>query len=239
MNLIIDQGNSFFKVAVFNPSNLIDKEVFDYKNENDFQIWLTEKKLSITKIIISSVVKHKLNLDFIPNKNIHYFNENSKLPIINSYQSPKTLGKDRLANAVAAWCLNPSKNSLVIDLGTCIKYDIVNQKGEYLGGNISPGLNMRFKSLHHFTDQLPELNFSPYHQTFGVNTETSIYSGVQLGIENEINGFIERYSTEFNELTIFMTGGDLKNFEKRYKKPIFANQNLTLIGLNEILHCNE
>jgi type III pantothenate kinase len=119
-----------------------------------------------------------------------------------------------------------------------VKYDLVSASGEYLGGAISPGLEMRFKALHEFTDKLPLLESTTVAEDFGTDTESSIASGVKLGIIHEINGFIERYSLQFTDLTIFMTGGDLKYFDKAFKNRIFALPDLTLIGLNEILQHN-
>ena len=148
------------------------------------------------------------------------------------------MGKDRIANAVGIWSLNKHKDSLCIDLGTCIKYDLVSREGVYLGGNISPGMEMRYKALAHFTDKLPLVNPQPYKTKYGVDTTSSIVHGVQEAITHEINGFITRYTNEFIDLTIFMTGGDLNYFDKVYKNSIFANSDLTVVGLNEILIYN-
>ncbi len=238
MNLIIDQGNTLFKVALFDENELISKSRFTYSDVNLFYIWLEEKNEKNLNIIVSSVVNQSIDLSNLSINRVVYLNQLTKLPIVNGYLTPETLGNDRLANAVAANTINPNQNSLVIDLGTCIKYDLINSSGTYLGGNISLGLEMRYKALNHFTDQLPVLKPSQFENTYGVDTESSIKCGVQLAIENEINGFIDRYSQEFKPLTIFMTGGDLKYFDKSFKNHIFANSNLTLIGLNEILRHN-
>ncbi len=239
MNLILDKGNTFFKAALFNNNELIKRQSFNYLEINLFFNWLKNNSNSSFNLIVSSVVDKTIefNSDFIIQKKIS-LNHNTPLPIINKYKTPTTLGNDRLANAVGAWALNPNKNSLVIDLGTCIKYDLINNKGEYLGGNIAPGFKMRYQAMHHFTDRLPLINDYNLDNHFGVDTKSSLQAGVQLGIIHEINGFIERYIQEFGGLTIFMTGGDLKYFDKSIKKHIFANSNLTLIGLNEILRYN-
>lgn len=238
MNLIIDQGNTLFKVALFDENELISKSVFKYSATDSFYLWLKEKNLKELNIIVSSVVNQKLDLTHIPSKQIVYLDHSTNIPIVNGYLTPETLGDDRLANVIAANALNPESSSLVIDLGTCIKYDLIDEKGVYVGGNISLGLNMRYKALHHFTDQLPLIKPSENIKRHGVDTESSIKCGVQLSIEHEISGFIERYTQEFKQLTIFMTGGDLKYFDKSFKNDIFANSNLTLIGLNEILKHN-
>jgi type III pantothenate kinase len=148
------------------------------------------------------------------------------------------LGRDRLANAVGAWYKNENQNSLIIDVGTCIKYDLVNAQGEYLGGAISPGISMRFEALNKFTANLPLLSKQKTATKYGDDTNSSIYKGVQEGIYHEINGFIQEYSDEFSRLTIFMTGGDAKFFDKPFICDIFADSDLTLFGLNKILTYN-
>ena len=238
MNLIIDQGNTLFKVALFNDNELISKESFSYSNIDLFYIWLSKKNIKTYNVIISSVVNNTIDLSKVSVNKIIQLDSTTKLPISNKYKTPKTLGDDRLANAVAAYSISPKQNSLIIDFGTCIKYDIINSKGEYLGGNISLGLKMRYKALNQFTDQLPLIQPKETVFMHGVDTESSIICGVQSAIFHEMEGFIEQYSKEFRGLTIFMTGGDLKYFDKSFKNHIFANSNLTLIGLNEILKHN-
>lgn len=237
MNLIIDQGNTRFKVGLFEKKELIANAQFNYTQIKDFEDFCSQGQ--VNHVILSSVIDESIDLGFLTTKQIIVFDQNTPLPIKNKYRTPKTLGSDRLANVIGAWAMNPYQFNLVIDAGTCIKYDLITKDGEYIGGNIAPGLQMRFKALHHFTDQLPSLSPPPtLSQTYGINTETSIQCGVMLGMQHEINGFIERYQKTFSQLTIFMTGGDLKYFDKTDKKSIFANQNLTLIGLNEILNHN-
>ena len=236
MNLVVDQGNTQFKIGIFDNSQIIHSYRFNYSDIKNFQ--RTVSNYPVEFIIVSSVVDTPIDFSFL-NKEVIVFSHYSKLPIQNLYKTPNTLGLDRLANATGAWTMNKNKASLVIDCGTCIKYDIVSEHGVYLGGNIAPGLQMRFKSLNAFTDKLPLLTpNASLSETYGTDTESSLQCGVILGIEHEINGFISRYKKEFNGLTIFMTGGDLKYFDKTDKRGIFANQNLTLIGLNEILKHN-
>ena len=237
MNLIIDQGNTFLKVAIFENRKLISQNKFDYQSVSGFIEWC--KQYQINHAIISSVVNFKLDLPFIKEQNIIKLNHATPLPINNNYNTPKTLGNDRIANVIGAWCINPNNTNLVIDAGTCIKYDLISSANEYLGGNISPGLIMRFKALNFYTDKLPLLKpDEKLTQIFGTDTNTSLQCGVILGVKEEVNGFINRYEKKFKQLTIFMTGGDLKYFDKTDKKHIFANKNLTLIGLNEILIYN-
>ncbi len=162
------------------------------------------------------------------------------LPIKVLYKTPETLGNDRLANVCAAWSLYPEQNSLVIDLGTCIKYDFVSASGTYPGGSISPGLSMRYKALTRFTSQLPY--FKPvdeFPELTGQSTEGAIRSGVENGILEEVNGIIARYQELFDQTRIILTGGDHSKFADKLKSVIFAAPNLTLTGLKVILDHND
>lgn len=235
MNLIIDQGNTATKLAFFEANKIIKKKVFSKNDRIGLNQFLIRDCAKVNHVLISSVTNDMID---IPHVQPVLLNEQTHLPITLDYKSPSTLGKDRIANAVAAWHKNPNQNSLIIDLGTCIKYDLVNLKGEYLGGNISPGLNMRFKALNGFTDRLPLLAPTLFEYNYGNDTNSSILNGVQQGMFHEINGFIKRYNEEFEGLTIFMTGGDLNFFDKDFKNSIFADSDLTMIGLNEILKHN-
>ena len=234
MKLVIDQGNTSTKIAVFKENKILEKFNFSRNDSHLAQDKINNLLNDIEDIIVANVTHHKFNFG---DKNHINFTNQTKVPILNDYKSPETLGADRLANAVGGYSLNPKGKNLVIDIGTCVKYDIVIE-GKYIGGNISPGVAMRYKGLNDFTDQLPLLDAEDFTYGYGINTKTSLLNGVQHGLYHEINGFIERYSNQYKGLTIFMTGGDSKFFDKEYKNPIFANSNLTLIGLNEILKHN-
>ena len=235
MNIIIDQGNTAIKIAQFNNDQLLDKISFKRKDINLINQWLKENIKNNDRILVSTVTDDRLQLDGFE---VIYLNHETKLPIQNEYRTKETLGKDRIANAVAVWAKNPAKNSLIIDLGTCIKYDLVSARGAYLGGVISPGMDMRYRALNSFTDQLPLIEPQSISQFYGTDTETSLVHGVQEAIKHEINGFIQRFKNEFGQLTIFMTGGDLNYFDKGFKNTIFADSDLTVVGLNEILKYN-
>ena len=234
MKLILDQGNTSTKIALFNESELVEKFLFGRDDSDSAQKKINHLLPEVSRVILSNVTNHNFDFALVP---VLKFTNSTPIPIHNKYETPKSLGADRLANAVGGYSLNPNGNSLIIDLGTCVKYDLV-INGEYLGGNIAPGLAMRYKALHQLTDKLPLLETENFEFNFGTNTETSLRNGAHHGLFHEINGFIERYSDQFPGLTIFMTGGDAKFFDKEYKNPIFANSNLTLLGLNEILEYN-
>lgn len=235
MQLIIDIGNTRAKVAVFNSGKIISRRIFKKVSYKILKPLIA--KYEIDAIIFSSVSAIILNEKSFRQNGIKLIKltEQTKIPVKNKYTTPATLGKDRLANAVGAAFINPNKNNLVIDTGTCLKIDFVNAKNEYMGGAISPGLQMRYKALHHFTDKLPEISPSKkLPALIGNSTQNAIHSGVQQGMLAEINGAIDAYKRRYRNLHVYLTGGDASYFEPQLKKAIFA-PDLTLYGLNEIL----
>ncbi len=162
---------------------------------------------------------------------------NTPLPIQNKYRTPKTLGKDRLAAVVGAYHLFPGESSLVIDAGTCITYDIIDAAGNFLGGNIVPGMKMRWKAMHHFTAKLPLVD-KKRSPDIGKDTISALVTGGSLGTTLEMDGWIQYFSQEYDVINTILTGGDGEYFAKRLKSKIFANPNLVLVGLNKILKHN-
>ena len=245
MNLIADIGNSFTKTAVFD--NEILKEKWSFKNDKSENlikeiIKIQQRYPKLTGFIMSSVKteNEKLN-NFVKDSFEKYvfLNSDTPVPIKNLYKTPETLGKDRLAGIIAASNIFPETNVLVFDAGTALTVDFMNNQSEYFGGNIAPGLSMRFKALKKFTDKLPEVNVNEeFNSEYGQTTEESILSGVQNGILYEIEGYINKYSAKYPNLKVTFTGGDTFFFERKIKKQIFAEPNLVLIGLNIILKYN-
>ncbi len=238
MNLIIDIGNTRVKAALFNGETLFESKVYDNVNA------ILSDKAFISKAkraIIGTVVKEQEDFYSALNAIIPtiIFNSETKIPLTNLYQSASTLGSDRLAASVGAYFLYPNANVLVIDAGTCIKYNFTNSKNEYLGGGISPGIRMKFKALQTFTSKLPlvEANFS-YNELVGNNTQNSILSGVLNGSVAEIDGIISQYKLQFTDIICVLTGGDSEYLAKRLKNSIFDHQNLVIKGLNDILNYN-
>lgn len=162
-----------------------------------------------------------------------------KLPFKLNYSTPDTLGPDRIAAVAGAWKRFPNRNILVIDAGTAITYDLVTSSGIYMGGNISPGREMRFRSLHEFTGKLPLVKADGDIPSIGYSTETAIRSGVMTGIRNEMEGYVRRFSAEHESLLVFLTGGDADLFEIPIKNRIFADGFLVLEGLDFICGLNE
>lgn len=240
MNLVIDIGNSRMKLALFNERDLMFNVPLDDLEPKHIQVLMDEHP-ELKNVIVSAVRDYPAELrDFLQNSFEHFIELDSQtpVPIINKYETPETLGKDRLAAAVGASELFPGENILVIDAGTAITYEIVTANNEYLGGNISPGLNTRFKALNHFTGKLPVVTPADNFQTIGTNTESAIRAGVQLGLLFEVQSYIEYFNTIYQKLKIIITGGDAKFFDKKLKNSIFVHFNLTLIGLNRILEYN-
>jgi type III pantothenate kinase len=240
INLVIDIGNSRTKLALFNQHDLMFSVPIDQLTVNHVKM-LKDEHPQLCRSILSSVkpVDNEL-LQFLSG-NFDLFIEldhQTKLPIKNLYKTPETLGKDRIAAAVGANELFPDQNLLVIDAGTAITYDLVSEKKQFIGGNISPGMEMRFKALNHFTGKLPLINYSNDFHLFGTNTTDAIRAGVQNGILYEIEQTIEVFSRIYQNLQVVLTGGDSIFLAKRLDDSIFVHLNLTLIGLNRILEYN-
>ncbi len=243
MKLIVDIGNSFTKLAVFK-----DNEVIDFQTIKEIDVDVLKSTLQkypqLVSSILSSVAHHDVRLnDFLTQ--CGYFielDQNTPVPFINSYGTPHTLGKDRIAIAAAAVLLYPDENVLIIDTGTSITFDIVTANREYLGGSISPGLNMRFKALHNFTHRLPLIVAPDPGATInliGDSTESSILTGVVNGLRAEVENTINQYNKLFSPLKIIISGGDYKYFERLVKSNIFAAPNIVVRGLKNILDFNE
>ena len=243
-NLVIDIGNTYIKIAVFKQDELLHTE--QYQNVDTGIISTFLKDYRVNKAIISSVKKENAGWQtWLSEKTpLIYFNRRMTKGIINHYLTPGTLGLDRLAAVIGARHLYPGKNSLIIDGGTCITYDSIDAAGEYFGGSISPGLNMRYKALHNYTAGLPLVSADEYFDgNYGNNTTSAIRSGVQNGIKYELKGFIESYKKEGQELNIVLTGGDSIFFDTLLKNSIFApcikiEPSLVLKGLNAAIHYN-
>jgi type III pantothenate kinase len=162
-----------------------------------------------------------------------------QLPFRIAYKTPETLGADRVAAAAEAWCQQPGRDLLVIDMGTAITYDMITSQGIYLGGNIAPGIDMRFKALNHYTGKLPLVSKDGERVNIGDTTDTAIREGVLQGVSYEIKGYIETYKNKYPHLLVFLTGGDTKFLDNRTKSRTFADSLLVLKGLNRILTLNE
>ena len=239
VNLIIEQGNTSTKVAVYKEGQI--EASFVYKHFDIEVLSAIFEKYTLTKGIYSTVTEENEALIAYLKSNLRHFvllDETVALPITIQYKTPGSLGKDRLAAAVGAHYLQPGKDLLVIDAGTAITYEVIEASGVYLGGNISPGMTTRFRALNHFTKKLPLVMEEEEIPLIGVDTKSAIQSGVVNGIICEMDGYIERLRLKYPNLLVFLTGGHSFYFERRLKKSIFADINLVLTGLNIILEYN-
>lgn len=237
-SFVIDAGNTRLKIAHFQNDEIIQVELFNYEAREAILHRLNE--ISAEKSLISSVVDEKLNQELIDALNPTVIvTSQIDLPIkLTNYLTSESLGVDRIANSVAAYSLSNRKNSLVIDIGTCIKFDMTDADGNFLGGSISPGISLRYKSMAQFTGRLPEIHSNKHLDFIGRSTHECLNVGVINAITHEIQGFITQYTQRFDNLTIFLTGGDHKTFDNAFKNSIFVDENLTLKGLYLILEHN-
>jgi type III pantothenate kinase len=244
LNLVIDIGNTFSKLALFNNREILNVAQVDNLTSHYLQDFLLDK--NIDNSIISSVNNEIEDFEAILREETNYlrFNGLSPTRIINNYKTPQTLGLDRYAAIIGAEALYPNQNCLVIDAGTCVTYDFVDSKKNYHGGSISPGIIMRLKAMNRFTSRLPLIE--PRYDidlNYGDDTSTAILSGVQKGIIYEAIGFINSFYTAWKELRVLLCGGDVKFFDTELKNSIFAHTlktepHLVLTGLNEVILYN-
>jgi len=244
MLLAIDIGNTRIKAAVFEENTLLEVVVFSKEALQEKVQSILKNHTAITDLMVASVgeIGRKDFLVWDTTVKIHFVSHESLFPFQNHYATPHTLGIDRMVLAAGAVLQFPNQNRLVIDAGTCITYDFIDAKDVYHGGAISPGIRLRYESLHEYTANLPLLSVENFtvdeHKQAQVNligssTQESIHSGVVNGIVNEIDGFINMYSAKFSNFIIILTGGDTEFLAKRLKNTIFANSNFLLESLNQ------
>ena len=236
--LCLDFGNSRLKAAFFQSSNTIEAVVLE--NDHISNIELLLEKYKPTKSILASVINHNSEIENLLNKHtqFHKLDSNSKLNFNISVSNPQNVGTDRLSLIAAAVDILPNTNTLVIGLGSCITYNFVNQYQQFLGGAISPGLSMRFKSLHDYTEKLPLVQENWNFPMIGYDTKTNIQSGVINGIINEIEGFIQKYEDRYSQFNVMLTGGDAHYFASQIKKNTFADPHLLFKGLYVLSELN-
>ncbi len=238
MNLVIDIGNTRVKAALFKENLLLELKIYNSVSEllSDLNFIRKGKNAIIGSVVDDLDLFYSALNSLIPTS---VFTSQTKTPLTNLYYSVNTLGSDRLLAAIGAYTLYPNTDILVIDAGTCIKYNFTNSKNEYLGGGISPGIQMKFKALEHFTSKLPLVELDTnFNELIGTNTQNSILSGVLNGSVAEIEGIINEYKMLYPNIICVLTGGDSEFLAKRLKNSIFTHQNLVLIGLNDILNYN-
>lgn len=236
MLLAIDVGNTRIKAAVYEGNKTIDFFIIEKKSFEKKVMEILKTYPKVKNLWLSSV-GNEMDLGFLSSKieiKIHVVSRLTSFPFQNLYETPTTLGVDRMVLAAGATLLFSNQKRIVIDAGTCITYDFIDEQNNYLGGAISPGFRLRYQSLHQFTAKLPQLSVEEIDFFIGKSTNQSIHSGVINGIVNEIEGFIHQYAKENENFTIILTGGDAVFLAKRLKNTIFANSNFLLDSLNQL-----
>ncbi len=238
MKLVLDFGNTLQKIAIFDGHQMLEMHAF--KKVTLQKLMQIIKKYPIKSAILSAVIHYPIEIKSFLELHFKFieFTATTPIPIFNKYATPQSLGKDRLAAAVAGNHFFPQQNVLIIIAGTCITYEFISKNAEYIGGAISPGISIRFKALHTFTEKLPLVQKKQKASLIGDTTEKSILSGVINGAIHEVKGISSRYADDYKNIKIILSGGDMKYFDKILKNSIFAVSNIVLIGLNIILDFN-
>ncbi|HNP31869.1 MAG TPA: type III pantothenate kinase [Flavobacterium sp.] len=241
MLLTLDVGNTRIKAAVFEQTTLIELFIFSNEELIDKTNSILDQFQKIKDLVVSSVgnIEKELFLSIKNKVEIHFITHESKFPFTNLYSTPTTLGIDRMVLASGAVLQYPNQNRLVIDAGTCITYDFIDENNNYHGGAISPGIRLRYESLHQQTAKLPLLTKKSPENFIGNSTQESIHSGVINGVILEIDGFIELYKAQYAKFIIILTGGDSDFLAVRLKNTIFANSNFLLESLNQTFQYNQ
>ncbi len=237
MNVVIDRGNTLVKLAVFDEEHM----VFFYRSKKltDDKILQTLSKYPIDSGIVSNVANVSFSEDpFFELDHYISLGHETNLPFVNKYATPETLGRDRMAAVAGAIAEFPNRNLLVIDTGTCLTIDFVNQRGEYLGGNISPGPEIRFQGMHDGTANLPRVQWKDQESIIGSSTESALQLGGFVGCAAEIMGWMTLAREQMDEIIVVLSGGDAQAFATSIKNEIFVRPDLVLTGLNQILLFN-
>lgn len=236
MNLAIDIGNTRKKIGRFQASRLVESLVATDWSLEDWVRYCNQN--GVRRVMLSSVASPDtaLTQTLAQYFELHELTHETPLPFINRYATPATLGKDRLAAVAGAQALMPRKHCLVVDCGTCIKYDLISAEGVYWGGNIAPGARMRAKAMHAFTARLPEVSMQMPADFIGNSTETALQNGAFRGAMLEMEGFFGLFQQKFSPLHLLLTGGDGAFFQAHADLPqVSYEPDLTLFGLNNIL----
>lgn len=237
-SICFDFGNTRLKAAIFINKDLQKVHVFEQATIENIKALVHEWKPE--KTILSSVIHHDKEIEtfLAQNSTFHLLGPKTQINFTTPIGKPETIGADRIALIAAAIDQFPNQHNLVISLGSCITYNFVNKQHEFLGGSISPGMQMRFKSMHDLTALLPMVEASSEFPLVGYDTKTNLLSGVILGIAAEIDGIITAYEQKYANFNVLLTGGDICYFAPHLKKRIFADQNLIFKGLYAICEKN-
>ncbi len=238
MNLIADIGNTSTKLAVYEGNRKVSAARINDLSCEEFENKLCDTRLK--KVIVSSVKRlphfvTDLLVSHIPF--VHILSHKSKLPFRIEYETPETLGTDRIAGVAGGYQLFPGDDVLIIDAGTAITYDFLTGT-TYKGGNISPGIEMRFKALHKFTSRLPILSIRDNYNSPGRNTNDAILAGVINGSIYEINEYIRTFEKKHKNCKVILAGGDSEYLKDKLIRQITYMPDIVIDGLNYILEYN-
>jgi type III pantothenate kinase len=236
--LCFDFGNTRLKCGVFENDVFTEEIVLPDDDGGTIQKILLQYQPQNT--ILSSVIRHNPAVENLlaANTSFHKLSHLTKINFTTPVGKPETIGADRLALVAAAVHFYPGKNNLVIGLGSCITYNFINQYHQFLGGAISPGMEMRFKTMHEHTALLPVVQKDWNFPVIGYDTKTNLQSGVIAGITYEIDGFIDYYASKYGNFNVVLTGGDSAYFAGQLKNKIFADLNFLFKGLYAISEVN-
>lgn len=236
--ICLDFGNTRLKCAVFDGDAIL--EIVSLPDDVLPAIESIIEKYSPESALLSSVIAHDPRIETLLSQRMrfHKLGHLSRLPVTTPVRKPETIGADRLALVSAAAELSPGRNNLVIGLGTAITYNFLNKRKEFLGGGISPGMELRFRALRDHTALLPMVEKNWNFPLIGYDTRTNILSGVILGMAGEIDRMIDLYHEKFANLNVMITGGDALYFEHHLKNRIFADPDLLFKGLHAISKLN-
>jgi type III pantothenate kinase len=236
--ICFDFGNTRLKAGLFHEKDFIQELILPDTSVDSIEQIIAQ--FQPTKSILSSVIVHPPEIEALLSSKtqFHKLNHTSKLPITTPVGKPETIGADRLALVSASVHLFPHQHNLAIALGSCITYNFVNNQHEFLGGSISPGMSMRFRSMNEFTALLPIVDPEHDFPLVGYDTKTNLLSGVILGMAKEIDGIIDAYSLKYSNFNVLLTGGDMPFFVPQLKNRIFVDPNLIFKGLYAISEFN-
>jgi type III pantothenate kinase len=238
ITICFDFGNTRMKAAVF--SNAVFSEQFYLADDKPETIFAILEKYNPNKTILSSVINHNHAIEkVLAQKSLfHKLSASTTINFTTPVGKPETIGADRLALMAAAVHFYPEKNNLIIGLGSCITYNFINQYHQFLGGSISPGMDMRFKSMHDYTALLPLVQADKNFPLIGYDTKTNLQSGVINGMACEIDGIIEKYAAKYGNFNVVLTGGNSGYFASQLKNKIFADHNFLFKGLYALSELN-
>ncbi len=236
MILTIDVGNTRIKSAVFENNTLVEASVFSSENFKTGIENILKKFQKISILVVASVGKQEKEAfkSFSNRVKIHFISREDPFPFQNDYATPNTLGIDRMVLSAGAVLQFVNCNRLIIDAGTCVTYDFIDDNNIYHGGAISPGIRLRYEAMHNYTAKLPLLTAEEPESIIGNSTNQSLHSGVINGLTFEIDGYIDSLKTQNKNFIIILTGGDANFLAKRLKNTIFANSNFLLESLNHL-----